>query len=75
MRITSRLVSFVSRRTAWSEGHVFTIAPEQMNVADGLRTAAGMALAFKLEKKPLIWQWGRRFWQLIEAKGASAKWL
>ncbi|MCZ3380553.1 FUSC family protein [Rhizobium sp. AG207R] len=45
MRITSRLVSFVSRRTAWSEGHVFTIAPEQMNVADGLRTAAGMALA------------------------------
>jgi putative peptide zinc metalloprotease protein len=30
---------------------------------------------FKLEKKPLVWQWGRRFWQLIEAKGASAKWL
>ncbi|HXE51477.1 MAG TPA: hypothetical protein VN541_00590, partial [Tepidisphaeraceae bacterium] len=30
---------------------------------------------FKLEKKSLIWQWGRRFWQLIEAKGASAKWL
>jgi putative peptide zinc metalloprotease protein len=32
-------------------------------------------IRFKLEKKPLIWQWGRRFWQLIEAKGASAKWL
>lgn len=30
---------------------------------------------FKLAKKPLLWQWGRRFWQLIEAKGASAKWL
>jgi putative peptide zinc metalloprotease protein len=30
---------------------------------------------FKLAKKPLIWQWGRRFWQLIETKGASAKWL
>ena len=30
---------------------------------------------FKLEKKPLLWQWGRKFWQLIEAKGASAKWL
>ena len=30
---------------------------------------------FKLEKKPLIWQWGRRFWQLIEQKGASAKWM
>jgi putative peptide zinc metalloprotease protein len=30
---------------------------------------------FKLAKKPLLWQWGRRFWQLIDAKGASAKWL
>lgn len=30
---------------------------------------------FKLEKKPLLWQWGRRIWQLVEAKGASAKWL
>ena len=30
---------------------------------------------FKLAKKPLAWQWGRRFWQLIDAKGASAKWL
>jgi putative peptide zinc metalloprotease protein len=30
---------------------------------------------FKLAKRPLIWQWGRRFWQLIEAKGASAKWI
>jgi len=30
---------------------------------------------FKLEKKPLLWQWARRIWQLVEAKGASAKWL
>ena len=30
---------------------------------------------FKLQKKPLIWQWGRRIWQLIEAKGATAKWI
>ena len=30
---------------------------------------------FKLAKRPLMWQWGRRFWQLIDAKGASAKWL
>ncbi len=30
---------------------------------------------FKLQKKPLIWQWMRRAWQLMEAKGASAKWL
>ena len=30
---------------------------------------------FKLQKKPLIWQWARRALQLIESKGASAKWL
>ena len=30
---------------------------------------------FKLSKRPLLWQWSRRFWQLIESKGASAKWL
>jgi putative peptide zinc metalloprotease protein len=30
---------------------------------------------FKLQKKPLIWQWARRAMQLIESKGASAKWL
>jgi putative peptide zinc metalloprotease protein len=30
---------------------------------------------FKLEKRPLLWQWGRRAWQLIESRGASAKWL
>jgi putative peptide zinc metalloprotease protein len=30
---------------------------------------------FKLAKRSLLWQWGRRFWQLIEAKGASAKWI
>jgi hypothetical protein len=30
---------------------------------------------FKLEKRSLLWQWARRAWQLMEAKGASAKWL
>jgi len=30
---------------------------------------------FKLAKRPLLWQWGRRAWQLIETRGASAKWL
>jgi multidrug efflux pump subunit AcrA (membrane-fusion protein) len=30
---------------------------------------------FKLAKKSLLWQWGRRAWQLIESRGASAKWL
>ena len=30
---------------------------------------------FKLEKRPLAWQWTRKFWQLIDAKGESAKWI
>jgi putative peptide zinc metalloprotease protein len=32
-------------------------------------------LRFKLERSPLLWQWGRRFWQLIQQKGAGSKWL
>lgn len=30
---------------------------------------------FRLDKKPLIWQWGRRFWQLIQTKSSGAKWI
>jgi putative peptide zinc metalloprotease protein len=30
---------------------------------------------FRLDKKPLIWQWGRRFWQLIQTESSSAKWI
>jgi hypothetical protein len=41
----------------------------------GYVTGQRAYLRFKLEKRPLIWQWARRAWQLIEAKGASAKWL
>jgi putative peptide zinc metalloprotease protein len=26
---------------------------------------------FKLDKKPLIWQWGRRFWQLIQTNSTG----
>jgi hypothetical protein len=25
--------------------------------------------------KPLIWQWQRRFWQLIQTQSAQNKWL
>ena len=32
-------------------------------------------LRFDMDKKPLIWQWGRRFWQLVQAHSASNKWL
>jgi hypothetical protein len=26
---------------------------------------------FKLKKRPLIWQWGRRFWQLIQTNSTG----
>ncbi len=29
---------------------------------------------FKLDKRPLIWQWGRRFWQLIQRESAGSAW-
>ncbi len=31
---------------------------------------------FTMEKdKPLIWQWKRKFWQLIQTQSAQNKWL
>jgi len=30
---------------------------------------------FKLDKQPLLEQWGRRFWQLIQSRQGQAKWL
>ena len=30
---------------------------------------------FRLFKRPLIWQWGRRFWQLIQTESAGSRWL
>ena len=31
---------------------------------------------FTMEKdKPLIWQWGRKFWQLVQTQNAQNKWL
>ena len=42
---------------------------------DGYVTGQRAYVRFKLQKKPLLWQWARRAWQIVEAKGASAKWL
>ena len=32
-------------------------------------------LRFHLQKRTLLWQWARRAWQIVETKGATAKWL
>jgi putative peptide zinc metalloprotease protein len=32
-------------------------------------------LRFHLPKRTLLWQWARRAWQIVETKGATAKWL
>jgi putative peptide zinc metalloprotease protein len=30
---------------------------------------------FTVEAQPLIWQWGRRFQQLIQTRSSQSKWL
>ena len=32
-------------------------------------------LRFDMEKRPLMWQWTRRFWQLVQSHSANNKWL
>ena len=32
-------------------------------------------LRFDMDKKPLMWQWSRRFWQMVQSHSASNKWL
>ncbi|MGO6808469.1 FUSC family protein [Rhizobium ruizarguesonis] len=44
----SQLISVASKYVAWSEGHVFTIVPEQVDVVAGIRTAIGVGLALGL---------------------------
>ena len=48
MRVTSKLVSLASRWTSWSEGHVFTIAPEQVRIVEGIRAAVAIATTLGL---------------------------
>jgi hypothetical protein len=28
-----------------------------------------------VDRKPLVWQWSRRFWQVIQEHAAGSKWL
>ena len=44
---------------------------------DDARFVAGQKayVRFKLDKQPLIEQWGRRFWQLIQKRESGAKWM
>jgi putative peptide zinc metalloprotease protein len=45
--------------------------------ADDARFVPGQKayVRFKLDKQPLIEQWGRRFWQLIQKRESGAQWL
>lgn len=66
MRLTESLVSFISRRTGWSEGHVFAIVPEQIGIGDGLRAgcAIGVMLAATLlfDVPDMAWSAIAAFW-------------
>ncbi len=60
------LVSFVARRTAWTEGHVFAIVPEQIGLGEGLRAAvaigAMLAAALLFDVPDLAWSAVAAFW-------------
>jgi hypothetical protein len=43
-----------------------------VNNPDGRYSPGQQAyVRFKLDKRPLIWQWGRRFWQLIQTNSTG----
>ncbi|MGO7180678.1 FUSC family protein [Rhizobium brockwellii] len=69
MRLTSRLVSFVSRRTQWSEGQVYAVAPEQLDIVDGVRAAISIGLvlacAIGLEIPDLAFGAVAAFWTCL----------
>jgi len=66
MRLTETLVASIARRTAWSEGHVFAIVPEQIGLAEGLRAALAigvmLAATLLLAVPGLAWSAIAAFW-------------
>ncbi|XBS69556.1 hypothetical protein ABK905_24880 [Acerihabitans sp. KWT182] len=44
MRLTTLVLSWISRRSAWTDGHIFSIAPEQLGMEEGVRASAAMAV-------------------------------
>ena len=44
MSMTTRLLSAISQRTMWAEGHVFVITPERIGLAEGVRAAVAIGV-------------------------------
>jgi uncharacterized membrane protein YccC len=64
--MTAAAMSFVARRTAWTEGHVFAIVPEQIGLGEGLRAALAigtmLAAALLFDVPGLAWSAVAAFW-------------
>lgn len=78
MQLIARLVSFVSRRTQWADGHVFAITPERIALAEGLRAAVAMApllvAAAVMNRSELAFAAIGVFWNcLCDPQGARAE--
>ncbi len=44
MRLTTKLLSALNRQTRWTEGHVFSITPEQIGIVEGIRASFAVAV-------------------------------
>lgn len=44
MRLSTKLLAALNRRTRWSEGHIFAVTPEQIGLAEGLRASLAVAV-------------------------------
>lgn len=44
MRVMTTILSKFTRRTGWSEGHIFSITPEQIGIVEGLRASLAIAV-------------------------------
>ncbi len=44
MRPMTRILTMFTRRTRWSEGHIFSITPEQIGIVEGIRASLAVAV-------------------------------
>jgi len=74
MRLTNLLSAF-NRRTRWSEGHIFSVTPEQIGIAEGFRAsfaiAAMLALDLQFQIPDLAYGGVAAFWTCLCDPGGS----
>ncbi len=53
MRLTARILSTFTRQTRWTEGHIFSVTPEQIGIVEGIRASFAVAVMLAAD---LQWQ-------------------